>query len=485
MESVRSAFHAQLATVMDSLLAAAVCEIAKIFESSLCDQQAELAQKTEEISVLRCKLENRERRRPRAKEGEVSPGGGIRQHTGSGPNAGKDVSSDSDSEEALCMLKEEEVLGHDGASVKHEHAGSRSVTIEAADGNLPTRDDRQSEGLSAPQTKTKISNWNQSSHGADPRPLQDQASAPFLSISQSGRCSPRTDPSLPQPGEWLPGLDAARGDASGLESLRANGSGCSAPAGGSSSTTNVDPSCFRPAFRSDETSNDGDGSSFSFLDQESENQNSEQSPGVGPRAGRSDHPQASSGETTWQTGADRAVRSPNSHTRRITNFGTRDPLQPQLNAPSLAKRQLNTLVPAPAPGGGNGRPYSCPYCTKCFTYPSHQRRHLLRHTGVRLHPCQFCDKSFLTPSELTVHTRTHTGERPFGCAQCGKRFARSGNLRAHQRDVHMGKRPFACAECGKRFAHRGNLRVHNHRVHQGDPYYIDDQPEPDIGPNAI
>uniref|UniRef100_A0A671UVD9 C2H2-type domain-containing protein n=1 Tax=Sparus aurata TaxID=8175 RepID=A0A671UVD9_SPAAU len=107
----------------------------------------------------------------------------------------------------------------------------------------------------------------------------------------------------------------------------------------------------------------------------------------------------------------------------------------------------------------SGRPYTCPYCTKCFTYPSHQRRHLLRHTGVRLHPCQFCDKSFLTPSELTVHTRTHTGERPFGCAQCGKRFARSGNLRAHQRDVHMGKRPFACTECGKRFAHRGNLRV--------------------------
>uniref|UniRef100_A0A096M3A7 C2H2-type domain-containing protein n=1 Tax=Poecilia formosa TaxID=48698 RepID=A0A096M3A7_POEFO len=124
---------------------------------------------------------------------------------------------------------------------------------------------------------------------------------------------------------------------------------------------------------------------------------------------------------------------------------------------------LTTALPSlnPVYFQQSGRPYSCPYCTKCFTYPSHQRRHLLRHTGVRLHPCQFCDKSFLTPSELTVHTRTHTGERPFGCAQCGKRFARSGNLRAHQRDVHMGKRPFACVECGKRFAHRGNLRVHN------------------------
>lgn len=62
MEAVRSAFHAQLATVMDSLLAAAVCEIAKIFESSLCEHQVELAQKTNEISILRVKLEKVERR---------------------------------------------------------------------------------------------------------------------------------------------------------------------------------------------------------------------------------------------------------------------------------------------------------------------------------------------------------------------------------------------------------------------------------------
>lgn len=78
MESVRSAFHAQLATVMDSLLAAAVCEIAKIFESSLCEQQAELAQKAEEISILRGKLEKVERRQKGkgsgSEEGEMPSG---------------------------------------------------------------------------------------------------------------------------------------------------------------------------------------------------------------------------------------------------------------------------------------------------------------------------------------------------------------------------------------------------------------------------
>lgn len=86
MESVRSTFHAQLATVMDSLLAAAVCEIAKIFESSLCEQQAELAQKSQEISILRGKLERRQRAR---EDGDMASGereGGVRQQglTGSG-----------------------------------------------------------------------------------------------------------------------------------------------------------------------------------------------------------------------------------------------------------------------------------------------------------------------------------------------------------------------------------------------------------------
>ena len=91
MESVRNAFHAQLATVMDSLLAAAVCEIAKIFESSLCEQQAELVQKTEEISILRGRLEKVERRQKAksggGEEGEMCSGdreGSLRQQTPTG-----------------------------------------------------------------------------------------------------------------------------------------------------------------------------------------------------------------------------------------------------------------------------------------------------------------------------------------------------------------------------------------------------------------
>lgn len=481
MDSVRTAFHAQLATVMDSLLAAAVCEIAKIFESSLCEQQAELAQKTEEISILRGKLEKVERRQ-KAKgagsdSGEMPVGdreGGIRQQTLAGSDAVEDLRQN------LSGMKEEST-GQEGASVKHERAGSQSdlgsATAQGPEGCLTAGD--QMGPLSPSQTKAKLSHWDQGSRSAD------QAPSPFLSISQSGRCSPRTDPSLAQTGEWLPGLSTTRSGVPVVGNLQADGNNCSGP--GSSSAGTHTPG-FRPGFGSDETSNEDEDSSFPFLDQEPENQNSTnsaQSHQVELREAQQDQSQAPSGNSQWRPREDRTVRSPINHTRRITTFGNRDPLRPQSNSQSLTLRNMNTISHPPASGGGNGRPYTCPYCTKCFTYPSHQRRHLLRHTGVRLHPCQFCDKSFLTPSELTVHTRTHTGERPFGCTQCGKRFARSGNLRAHQRDVHMGKRPFACTECGKRFAHRGNLRVHNHRVHQGDPYYIEDQQEPDIGPNPI
>ncbi|KAM9377640.1 uncharacterized protein KZ484_009960 [Pholidichthys leucotaenia] len=486
MESVRSAFHAQLATVMDSLLAAAVCEIAKIFESSLCEQQTELAHKTEEISILRSKLEKAERRQK--VKGGGAEGETAQQQTtaGSGLNVGKEVFH-SDPVEGLSQnisnLKEE-ISGQNEASVKHEHTGSRSglvsVKVQASEESLANDNQIHTDGLAATQSKTKLSHWDQSSHSTDPRPLQDQASSPFISISESGCCSPRPDPGLSQTGDWLRVLDTSRNGVCSLGSLQADGTSCSDPA---SSSTSTEAPCFRPSLGSDEGINEDNDNSFPFLTQEPGNQKSHQNL-VQDQSVQQDQSQIPTGVSPWRSREDRGGRGPINHIRRVTNFGHRDPLRPQSNSQSLTLRYTNTLSNPPVPDGGNGRPYTCPYCTKCFTYPSHQRRHLLRHTGVRLHPCQFCDKSFLTPSELTVHTRTHTGERPFSCAQCGKRFARSGNLRAHQRDVHLGKRPFSCTECGKRFAHRGNLRVHNHRVHQGDPYYMNDQQEPDIIPNT-
>ncbi|XP_078810250.1 uncharacterized protein LOC105354885 isoform X3 [Oryzias latipes] len=408
MESARSAFHAQLAAVMDSLLAAAVCEIAKIFESSLCQHQAELTLKAEEISALRCKLEKVERRQ---------------------------------------KMEKEVASGEREGNCRHQ----------------------------TPTASSSDSDWDQSSCKTDHMSPEDQARLPFLSISDSGRCSPRPDLSLPQPEERVPGQRATRDGVQ--ENLLAGGVGCSSLV----STAVTAPSSFQSVYQSDEDSKEED-NKFTFMDHQSEEQNSDQNAvqdhGVGQRG---DNPRVPSCESPWQNREDGATTAPYIRSWRVTSPDSRDSLQPQ----TIAVRTTNSLGYLPAQSEGNARPYTCPYCTKCFTYPSHHRRHLLRHTGVRLHPCQFCDKSFLTPSELTVHTRTHTGERPFACAQCGKRFARSGNLRAHQRDVHMRKRPFACEECGKRFAHRGNLRMHNHRVHQGDPYYMDEQPESELGSSPI
>lgn len=74
MSEARRVFTVQLGSIMDALLKTAVCEITKIFEGSLCEQQLELTQQVEEISVLRGKLEEAERRlRGNGEEGELDP----------------------------------------------------------------------------------------------------------------------------------------------------------------------------------------------------------------------------------------------------------------------------------------------------------------------------------------------------------------------------------------------------------------------------
>ncbi|XP_010894051.1 zinc finger protein 391-like isoform X2 [Esox lucius] len=425
LDSVRNAFHAQLATVMDSLLAAAVCEIAKIFESSLCEQQAELTQRGEEITALRGRLERAERRlkvegeegeegildvveRPVRKAGDNSP----RQQ--SEPRAGSSWESDAASETPQLVqdrgckkpprMKKEETEP-DGTSIKEEFEEPHPTPVEG-EGQGPGGScgvQRLGETMSdTPGTKDKLSHWE-----GDPRPLQSQSSTSFFQGPRVGHFSPRPDHRSPGLDPWASGVPLDLQDPSFL-----------------------------------------DQSPDQVLEQresrQSQDQTNQSQRGLRPR---DDRGRGLVHQNRWSLAA-------------------KDPVRPHPNTNTHKHGHAHTL--------GGARPYTCPYCGKSFSYPSHQRRHLLRHTGVRMYPCLVCDKSFLTPSELTVHTRVHTGERPFGCTQCGKRFARSGNLRAHQRDVHLGKRPFVCQECGKRFAHRGNLRVHHQRVHQGLPYHEED-----------
>lgn len=428
METLRGAFQAQLASVMDTLLAAAVCEIAKIFESYLCEHQAALLQKSNEISALRAELDTVERR---CAESDIKDVHADEKPTSESEHVVKrepDSVNISTDKITLCQKAQnlfgikEEATSNEANELKLEQNDSLSnLELTAVQASAIKLVINQQESLSTVQPKDETLHWDESNLTA--AQLHEEDTPPLT-------LSPKVCSDTGWTEGWLPGLNTSQKSA--IENLQSN------------KPTWLGPLNTRTVFGVDETLSEDNGT---FLTQESEN------------------PATSHG--TIQA-VQRGEERQKNHTRHSSTVKSKD--RPQSNFHTFALRNIDCHRPT-----DSGRPYTCPYCAKCFAYPSHQRRHLLRHTGVRLHLCQFCDKRFLTPSELTVHIRTHTGERPFGCGHCGKRFARSGNLRAHQRDVHLGKRPFACTECGKRFAHKGNLRVHHHRVHQGQQYFLQQQ----------
>lgn len=421
METVREAFQAQLASAMDTLLAAALCEIAKIFESCLCEHQAALLQKTHEISVLTCELEKVQRR---CAEREINDVLAEEKSTSESENRVKqepetvNISTDIVTQhlegQNLTEIKEE-ANAYEAIESKQEPNDSQlNLQLPATQASEMQLATNQQVSSSTAQPKTEPFLWDE--RNLTPPQLNEEDALSSLSSS------PKVCPDTGRTQVWLRGLNTTQESA--VDNLPSN------------EPIWCGPLRTRGVFGVDEALSENNDT---FLRQDSTN--SASSSGI-------------------VQAVQKGERGPKNHSRHGSTVRSRD--RPQTNCHSFARRNSDCHRPA-----ASSQPYSCPYCAKCFAYPSHQRRHLLRHTGVRLHLCQICDKRFLTTSELTVHTRTHTGERPFGCGQCGKRFGRSGNLRAHQRDVHLGKKPFACAECGKKFAHKGNLRVHHHRVHQG------------------
>ncbi|KAG5846213.1 hypothetical protein ANANG_G00147410 [Anguilla anguilla] len=451
--AARNAFNAQLASVMESLLAAAVCEISRIFEGSLSDSRAEAERSREEVTLLNRKLEALEGRLKEAGEGAgvtfdpsgfaLAPDAGIGFGAGACLSGGPQV----DPQQGGRGWPGEGRAAGDGAGVGQLLPGrcgagpgtrQRGVSAHlrpASDASLAAVGDGTVRWTVVP--------------GAGPGPVLAQKPAEGPAAAGLG-CVPH-QPLPSRPGcvakGW--GNTVLSGDAAG-----GSGHGVRTRLSPAPSHAHRNGHAHRPAH---------DHAPKSAL-------SCAHRPVPGQRTAP-DHthrppPAAPEGAPTngWAGKAG------------VPCLGGREaPVQPVHPPPGGQLEGLDPevgFVRSPysatnsVPAVQRERPYSCPYCGKAFFYPSQQRRHLLRHTGERLHPCAQCEKSFVTPSELSVHVRVHTGEKPYACLHCGKRFNRTGNLRAHERDVHLGKRPFSCAECGKTFAQKGNLRTHQQRVHQ-------------------
>ncbi|XP_057706052.1 uncharacterized protein LOC130923923 [Corythoichthys intestinalis] len=200
MDSVRSTFHTQLAAVMDSLLAAAVCEIAKIFESSMCEQQAE-------ISSLLAKLEQVERKqRTKTERDGTSAEGGNTMKSKPMTEAGKEPNGENTSSEQKEVTDSLTSIKHEQSPCEGSQLPLASFVVKVPDESIDIPDQRTRLPTDT-HVYVKVCQRDEVTQVEDHQSQQERASPPFLTITQSGRCPPRHDPSQAQPSQWPLVLD--------------------------------------------------------------------------------------------------------------------------------------------------------------------------------------------------------------------------------------------------------------------------------------
>ncbi|VVC98043.1 unnamed protein product [Leptidea sinapis] len=96
----------------------------------------------------------------------------------------------------------------------------------------------------------------------------------------------------------------------------------------------------------------------------------------------------------------------------------------------------------------------CSACERTFDNQRALSRHTKKdHLLERRHKCQECDMKFFSTGSLKRHMAKHTGLRLFQCDVCFKSYGRKNTLREHLR-IHADDRRFACVHCGQAFVQK-------------------------------